>query len=156
MPYATFDQVIRNYSPLTTLVGTMESQVSTVDISSIFIANGEALINGYIMNRYITIGNEPLLTKINCDLAIADILMEKLGEVPPFMQSRYDRAIKQLEQIRDGEIVLVGSGTAATDGGDNEAWSSTQSFHSIFSPVLRPESQKVDLDRVEADLAERT
>lgn len=153
MPYATIDDVFRRYRPIRSIVGSSDTSVDSVDISSIYIADQEALIDGYLSRRYITPLAEPvgpLITRIASDLSVFNLLVEKLPEVPDFMQPRYDRSINDLEMLRDGKMDLT-SQTVLTDAGDEEAWSSTQDFHPVVSPVLDPIDQAVDVDQVNAD-----
>lgn len=152
MSYAAFDDVLKRYKPIGTMIGVGSLQVTTVDVSSIFIADAEGFVNGYLGFRYVVpVTTEPLITQVTCDIAIANMMLEKLGNIPDFMQPRYDRAVKQLENLRDGEMVLTGSGTTGVTTGDNEAYSTTGSYHAIFSPVLSDVDQAADSDLIDAE-----
>jgi phage gp36-like protein len=149
MSYATIENVYGRYSPIHTLVGSLANQVDSLDVSSVFISDAENLIDAYISRRYATpvTSGFQILTQIASDLAIFNMLVEKLPETPDFFQPRYDRSIKTLEMIADGKINLPLA--IEVQSGDQEAWSSTQTFHPIFSPVLNPVDQAVDKDQID-------
>jgi len=147
--YATIDDVFARYRPLSTTVGTGSFEVTSVDVSSVYIAQAEGLVNGYLAGRYkLPLPSDPLIRRMTADLAIFDIMVERLPEVPDFMQERYNRTIELLQMIRNGKID-VASATEIGSGGDFEAWSTTTDFHPVFSPVLNELDQAADHDRVE-------
>lgn len=155
MAYASFDDVISRYRPLSTIVGSADQMVRTLDVSSVFVYGAEGIMDAYLSKKYVTpVPSGPLVTQIASDLAIFNILVEKQPQVPDFMKDRYDRSIKMLEQIAAGELVLS-SATVLTTG-DQEAWSSTQNYHTIFDPTLPPDEQQVDTDRYTAAQDERS
>lgn len=156
MAYATISDIFKRYRPINTVVGSSNNQVTSNDVSSAFIFDQEGLIDSYLSSRYITpLSPVPqLITKIASDLTIFEIMVEKLPEVPDFMQARYDRAIKNLELIRDGKMILPSSATLVSTG-DNEAWSSSGGKHPIFHPALDDVDQKVDKDWVDEGKEER-
>lgn len=152
MAYATIDDVFARYAPINTMVGTGANDVTSVEVSSIFIADAESLMDTHLAKRYVVpVYAEPVITMIATDLAISHMMMEKLGELPNFMQSRYDRAIGMLEKLSDGDLILTSGSTSVVTSGDNFAWSSTGSYHSIFSPVLGELDQSVDQDYIDAE-----
>lgn len=150
MPYSNIDDVFKRYRPISTLIGFEQTQVSSVDVSSIFISDADALIDTYLAKRYeIPISDNPVVRRISADLAIFNMLVEKLPETPDFFQPRYDRAIRDLEMLRDGDTILPGA--TQVSSGDQEAYSTTQDYHPVFSPVLDPINQAVDKDQVDSD-----
>lgn len=154
MAYATITDVFVRYKPIRTMVGSSDLMVTSEDVSSIFIADAENYINGFLALRYeVPVPDSALVRQCAADLAIFNMLVEKLPDIPDFIQGRYDRWHKTLEMLRDGEMVL----TSATviESGDQEAWSSTEDYHPIFSPVLDPVDQRVDIDWVESEKAAR-
>lgn len=156
MSYADIDDVFGRYSPINTLIGSGSNQVTSVDISSVYIADAESLIDSYIGRRYEVPLSSPtsLITSIASDLAIFNMLVERLPQTPDFFQPRYDRAIKNLEMLRDGKMLIPGATEVTT--GDQEAWSSTQSYHPVFNPVLDAEDQRVDKDQVDQAISDRS
>ena len=156
MPYATSDDIFSRYKPIRTLVGVSSFEVASLDVSSIFIRDAESLVDAYVGIRYTTPVTpvSGLVTQITSDLAIFAMMAEKHVNVPDQMQARYDRSITLLEMIRDGKMTL-GNSVTLSSGGDEEAWSSNQDFHSIFSPVLGELDQAVDKDQVEAEQDDR-
>lgn len=92
---------------------------------------------------------------IASDLAIANMMFEKLGELPNFMQPRYDRAMMMLEKLSTGDLILTSNSTSNVTTGDNFAWSTNIDYHSIFSPVLDELDQAADKDQIYADQNER-
>jgi len=155
MAYADPADVVNRFKPLKSMLGVETLDVSSSELSSIYINDACSLIDGYLGSKYVTpiVPTPQLLTQISCDLSIFNILVEKAPGMPDWMQARYDRAIKLLELIRDGSIVL--SATIVGSLGDNFAWSTTQDYHSIFSPVIDELSQSPDQDRVDVELNER-
>lgn len=125
MAYATAQDVINRYKPLQTMIGTASLDVTTVDIASVYIADGEAMVNAYLSTRYITpLANEPLLTSITSDIAIYRLLVDKAPRIPDFMQKRYENALALLISIKSGDMVLNAStATMVATGGDQFAWS---------------------------------
>ena len=147
MAYATITDVFARYKPIGSMVGAGSLDVTSEDVSSVFIADAEGFMNAFLAARYVVpVTTEPLVTQIAADLAISNMMFEKLGAVPDFMQARYDRANDYLERLAKGELLLIGSGTTQITSGDNEAWSSVGSYHPVFSPVLDPLDQAVDRD----------
>lgn len=156
MAYATIDDVFARYKPIRTLVGVGSFQVSSDDVSSIFVLDAESFVDAYLSRKYETpITPVPaMITQVSTDLAIFNMMVEKQIQVPDAMQARYDRSVKTLEMLRDGEMTLPTSVTMVSTG-DNEAWSAQQDYHSTFSPVLDELQQRVDEDWVEFDVDER-
>jgi phage gp36-like protein len=150
--YATIADVFARYSPIHTMVGTLANEVSSVNVSSIYIADAESYINMYLGSRYVVpLTPEPAITQLTSDLAIYHMCVDRLPRVPEFMQGRYDRAIATLEKLRDGTMVLNPASNSLVSSGDNFAFSTTQSYHPIFSPVLHELDQQVDTDQVRYD-----
>lgn len=156
MAYATSDDIFSRYKPIRTMVGASSFEVASIDVTSIFIHDAESLVDAYVGIKYATpiTPVSGLVTQITSDLTIFAMLAEKHINVPDQMQARYDRSISLLEMIRDGKMTL-GSSVSVNAGGDEEAWSSNQDFHSIFSPVLDELEQAVDDDMVEAERNDR-
>ena len=144
MPYATIDDVFARF-PVQTLVGTGTNEVSSFEVSSIFIQDAEGVVNAFLGSKYVLpLTTVPLVTQITADLAIFNMLSERTGRVPQAVQSRYDRVISYLEMLRDGGMVLNANSQTLSSSGDSFAWSSTGSYHQTFSPVLDELDQRVD------------
>ncbi len=156
MAYANITDVFARYKPIGSMVGNGSLDVNSNDVASIFISDAEGFMNAFLASRYvIPVTTEPLITQIAADLAIFNMMAEKLGAVPDFMQGRYDRANSYLEKLTKGEMLLVASGTTQITTGDSEAWSTTGSYHPVFSPVLSPLDQAADSDYVDAERDKR-
>ena len=156
MAYATIDDIFSRYAPIHTMVGTGTSDVTSVEVSSIFISDAESFMNTFLAKRYVTpVTTEPVITMIASDLAISNMMFEKLGELPNFIQPRYERAMMMLQKLADGDLVLTSGSTSLVTTGDNFAWSTTQNYHSIFSPVLDELDQAADVDAINADINAR-
>lgn len=142
MAYATADDVINRYKPLITMIGTASLDVTTVDIASVYIADGESMVNAYLSTRYVTpLANEPLLTSITSDIAIYRLLSDKAPRIPDFMQKRYENAMALLISIKSGDMVLNSSTlTLTTTGGDQFAWSNVTE-PGFGGPVFHPAEQ---------------
>jgi phage gp36-like protein len=156
MAYATINNVFKQYRPINTLIGFDDNQITSVDISSIFIAQAESFADAFLSRRYaVPLNPVPyFITQLVTDLSIFNMLVEKLPETPDFFQSRYDRSMEILKMLRDGEMDISSQTLVST--GDQEAWSSTDDYHPVFSPVLDPKDQAVDSDQVAADKSDRT
>ncbi len=156
MAYATIQDVFSRYAPISTMVGAGTNDVTSVEVSSIFIADAESFMDAHLAKRYVVpVTTEPLVTMIATDLALANMLFEKLGELPGFMQPRYDRSLSMLEKLAAGDLILTSSLTTLVASGDQFAWSSTASYHPVFSPVLNPLDQAVDQDYIDDEKATR-
>ena len=156
MSYATIDDVFSRYAPINTMVGTGDNDVTSVEVSSIFIADAESFMNAHLAKRYtVPVPTESLITMIATDLAIANMLFEKLGEIPGFIQPRYDRAISMLDKLASGDLILTSASVSLVSTGDQFAFSTTQGFHAVFSPILGELNQSVDQDYIESEKADR-
>lgn len=156
MAYARIDDIFARYAPIHTMVGTGTQDVTSLEVSSIFIADAESFMNTFLAKRYDTpVATEPVITMIAADLAISNMMFEKLGELPNFIQPRYDRAMMMLEKLSNGDLILTSNSTTIVTTGDNFAWSSTFNYHATFSPVLDELDQAVDRTWVESDQDER-
>ena len=157
MPYATISDVFARYKPLSTMVGNNSYDVSSKQVSSAFIADAEGFVDAYISARYVTpltAPVPPLIRQITADIAIFNMVVEKMPNVPDFMQPRYDRNMEILKMLRDGDMLLPTSSTMVSTG-DQEVWSNNQDFHSIFSPVLTELDQAADDDQVRKERDDR-
>ena len=159
MAYASIDDVFARFPAIATNVGTGQYDVTSNQVSSTFIRMVEGLIDAKLSQRYVvplsTTSLSPLITMITADLAIFDMLVDKLPTVPEFAQGRYDRAMDLLKMICEGKLDLPGATEASTTGGDLEIWSTTMDYHPVFSPVLGELEQAADSDRVDADRTDR-
>jgi phage gp36-like protein len=126
--------------------------VSSVNVNSVYISDAESYIDAFLSVKYVTpiTPVSPLITMIASDLAIFHLLSEKLPTVPEFMDKRFARANDILTKLRDGKMQLVAS-VQVSSHGDSFAWSSTQQYHPIFSPVLPETMQRPDSIRVSDD-----
>jgi phage gp36-like protein len=157
MAYAAFSDVITRYRPLSTMVGTGAYDVTSLEVSSVFIWQSEAYVDAYLARRYsvpMTAPISPLITQVTADLAIFAMLAEKLPSVPEFIDKRRERAEGILGMIADGKLTITSASTVSSQG-DNFAWSATMGHHPIFSPVINELDQIADIDRVEADRWDR-
>jgi phage gp36-like protein len=126
MAYATLNDVLRRYTPIVSMLGTGSLQITSNDISSVYIADAEGIINLYLGSRYQTpLAADPAITDLCSDIAIYRILADKAPRIPDFMQARYTNATSILSMIRDGQMTLgTNSGQQmVTSGGDEFAWS---------------------------------
>lgn len=153
MAYATIDDIFSRYKPIRTMIGVSSFEVASLDVASIFIFDAESMADAYLGVKYVVPVNpvSGLITKITSDLAIFAMLADKHTNVPDIMEARYERSIDQLEMLRDGKLTLGSSVTVAA-GGDDEAFSTTEDFHPVFSPVLGELDQSVDIDRVNEEI----
>ena len=108
MAYATITDVFARYKPIGSMVGAGSLDVTSDDVASIFISDAEGFMNAFLAARYVVpVTTEPLITMIAADLAISNMMFEKLGAIPDFMQGRYNRAEGYLTKLTTGEMLLV-------------------------------------------------
>lgn len=142
MPYAVADDVIRRYNPISSMLGAGSLQVSTVDIASVYIADGESIVNAFLARRYVLpLTNEPILTDLTSDIAVYRILSDRAPRIPDFMQTRYTNAMSLLTMLRDGGMDLTMSNTVdAGASTDQYAWSNVADPDGPLQngPVFRP------------------
>lgn len=123
-PYATVDDVLRRYSPMRSMIGVGSTDITTIDIASVYIADGQSIINGYLSRRYVLpLTPEPILTDLCADIAIYRAIRDKQARIPEFMATRYTDAMSLLTMLRDGGMDLTGSNPVNSGGGDEFAWS---------------------------------
>ena len=152
MSYAGYDDVFKRFPAIKTMVGSGTSDVATLDVASVYVADAEGIVDAYLGSRYtLPLAASPLITKITCDIAIYDLGVDRMPRIPEWMQKRYDSAISLLEKLRDGDMILNPASYTTVSTGDNEAWSSTGSYHPVFSPVLKETEQSVDTSFVDAE-----
>lgn len=155
-PYATIDDVFGRF-PINTLVGSGPNDVTSIEVSSVFINDAQGIVDAHLSQRYtIPVVAEPLITHITADLAIFNMLAERTGRVPQVMQSRYDRALSYLIALRDGTMNLNPNSQTFNTSADQFAWSTTEGYHPTFSPVLDELEQRVDKDWVDSDKDDRS
>ena len=139
MPYSTLDDVLTAYNPVRSFVGSGTFDVTTVEISSRFIPQAEAKINAYLAARYvIPLGDEPLITQICSDLVVCALLRDRAPRMPEFMNNRCIEANSLLAALRDGTMVLVGSGTTQITSGDQYVWSNVDPNEGFPGPIFTP------------------
>lgn len=157
MAYSSLTDIFVRYRPITTMVGTGDYDVTSAEVTSVFIAQSDGIIDGYLAKRYVVplSTTPPLITLISADLSIHSMLAEKLPTVPEFIDKRYERAMNLLTAIMSGTMTLGNSVTEVTSAGDNYAWSPNMGYHPTFDPNLRDVDQAADIDRVNASKSER-
>lgn len=158
MSYATLTDVTARYRPITTMIGSGSYDVSSVEVASIFIADAESYVDGWLASKYnvpLASPAPPLITQVTADLAISNMLSEKLPQIPEFIDKRRDRAIKTLQSLAAGSMSLGNSWSVVGSVGDNFAWSANMGYHPTFDPALSADEQTVDIQRVDAALTER-
>lgn len=151
MSYATFADVVSRYKPIQTMVGSDSSTyVTTAEVASVYIWQSESYVDAFLGMRYpVPLATvPPLITQVTADLALFHLMVEKLPQVPDFMEKRKDRCDEILRSLRDGRMVLPNISTVNSQG-DNFAWSSTQDFHPAFDPILRDIDQRADQSEIE-------
>jgi phage gp36-like protein len=155
MAYAVISDVLTRYPPIHSMIGTGSGEVTSLQVTSVYINDGEGFVNAYLGAKYaVPLVTEPIITSLTSDLAIYKLLEDKVPRIPEFMQRRHDNAIKTLEMLRDGKMVLSSSQTLITSG-DQEAYSTTQDYHPVFSPVIGELHTGPDTDQIDAERDER-
>lgn len=136
MAYAVIDDVFKRYPMVSNLVGSGTNLVASVDVASIYIADGESYVNAFLAARYtMPLVTEPLLTSLTSDIAIYRMFEDKLPRFPDAIEKRYTNAISILWALQAGKMRLTSS-NLVTSGGDQDAWSSANSnAGSIFQPA---------------------
>jgi phage gp36-like protein len=134
--YATISDVFKRYPLVENVVGAGVDQVGSVDVSSVYIADSESIVNAYLSRRYVLpLTIEPILTWITSDIAIYRLFEDKLPRFPDAIEKRYTAAMSMLSNIQLGKIDLTLSLQQVTSGGDQDAWTSASSW---VGPVFQP------------------
>jgi phage gp36-like protein len=158
MGYTALSIVLARFPALETAVGTGEHEVTSIEVSSVFVYQADGLIDGYLSQQYLVPFDansiHPLIERISTDIVICDLVRDRLPQTPEYIINRCDAAMALLEKLREGDMTLPGV-TLANTTGDNEVWSNVEGYHAIFSPVLDPLDQASDRDRVESDVDDR-
>ncbi len=130
--YATFTDVLKRYNPLTTMIGTGTQDVTTTDISSIYVADAEGFVNAFLSSRYVIplAMPEPIITQITADIAIYKLLEDRAPRIPEFAQARYTNVVSLLMMLRDGGMSIT-SQTGVLSG-DQYVWSNVFSTPPAF------------------------
>jgi len=156
--YTDIDTVFAKFPAIETAVGTGEFEIASLDVTSVFINQASGLVDAYLSTRYEVPFNvasiHPMVTRITTDIAICDMVRDRLPQTPEWIVSRCEDAMRMLEALRDGKMNLPGL-TLANTTGDQEVWSTVDGYHPVFSPVLDPLEQAVDVDRVDYDEDQR-
>jgi len=123
--YAEFTDITKRYNPITTMIGSGANDVSTADVTSIYIRDAMSIVNAYLSRRYITpLNPEPILTDLTSDIAIYRMLSDRAPRIPDYMEKRYTNAMSMLTMLRDGGMDLTASSQSINSGGgDQFAWS---------------------------------
>lgn len=151
MAYATISDVFKRFPPIHTMVGTGPNDVSSVDVSSIYIYDADSYVNAFLGARYtIPLTAEPLVTMLSSDIAIFRMCQDRMPRIPDYIKGRFDHVNSLLGMLRDGQMILSSSQSIVTDG-NQEAWTGNQNYHPVFSTVLDPLDQSVDQDHVDAE-----
>lgn len=134
MAYATAEDVFVRYPPITTMISSADTDVSTDAVSSVYIADAESYVNAYLRGRYVTpLSPEPIITQITTDIAIYRMIEEHAPRIPDMAEKRWLNANSTLCMLRDGYMLLdPSSQVLVTTGGDQEVWGSNQDSHKIF------------------------
>lgn len=156
MAYATINDIFSRYPPISSLVGSGGNAITSVDVSSVYIKDAEAVVNAYLAARYVLpLVAEPIVVKITSDIAICNMARDYWPRFPEHLQRRCDSSEAMLEMLRDGKMRLDPNSNTIISTGDQDAFSTTNSYHSIFSPVLDELDQSADSDWISDDLNER-
>lgn len=157
MAYSSIDDVFTRYPRIASMVGSGTNDVTSSEVTSSYIAEADAYIDAYLGARWtVPFSPAPIMVRwLSADIAICNLIFEHQKKAPQIINDRWERVEKKLEALRDGKMVLVGSGAVAVSSGDQEVWSTTQNHHPTFSPVLDPLEQRVDRDHVVEDRAAR-
>lgn len=124
-PYAVPSDVFLRYTPITTIVGSDSTSVTTNAVSSIYIADAQSYIDAFLRARYVTpLVPEPIITQITTDIAIYRMVEDHAPRIPDLALSRWTQANSILGMLRDGTMLLdPASQTVVTSGGDQDVWS---------------------------------
>lgn len=145
-PYATAADVLNRYPPITTIVGSDSTEVTTAQINSVYIADAQSYVDAYLRARYVTpLAAEPIITQITTDIAIYRMVEDHAPRIPDLALSRWTAANSTLMMLRDGVMLLdPASQSIVTSGGDQDVWSTDQEQ---CGPVFRaPESYNRNRD----------
>lgn len=144
MAYATIDDVFKRYPLVASIVGSGSNFIASVDVASIYISDGESIIDAFLRSQYITpLVVEPMITWIASDIAIYRMIEDKLPRFPEAVEKRYTNAMCMLWMLQQNKMTLAS--TAINQAGDNDAWSSVQS---VQGPIFRPAEEVTNCQSV--------
>lgn len=121
MPYCTVDDIKKSIPEANIIQLTDDAGTGVIDQTKVneAIAYADQLIDGYLRGRYsLPLNPVPgLVNKLSVDLAIFHLYSRRFElEMPESMMAKYKNAIKLLEQIQKG-LVLLGIESSETGPG---------------------------------------
>jgi len=157
MSYATIDDVFTRYPRIESMVGSGTNDVTSLEVSSSYIADAESYVDAYLGAKYVVpFSSAPTIVRwLTADIAICNMVFEHTKKAPQLINDRWERINSTLDKLRDGKMTLVGGSVTEVSSGDQEVWSTTQDWHPTFSSVLDPTEQRVDRDHSLSDRADR-
>jgi phage gp36-like protein len=146
--YATISDVFKRYPLVGNVVGSGSNLVASADVSSIYIADGQSIVDAFLRAKYVTpLVVEPLVVQITSDIAIYRIFEDKLPRFPDAVEKRYTNAMSMLSMLQSGKLTLASS-QIVNSGGDNDAWSSVQSYAGV---IFRPAEELTNIQSIYPD-----
>jgi len=115
MPYTTLDNIVNQISEATVIQLTDDYQSEAVDGDRITeaITDADAIIDGYCSGRYVVPFNPvpAIIAKCSLDIAIYNLYARRVETMPEVRDKNYNNAIKLLQSIAKGDILLNGTTT---------------------------------------------
>ena len=114
MAYCTIDDILKKIPQATVIQLTDDEGTGTVNADRVdeAIEGADAEINGYCATRY-TVPLNPvpeIIVKLSADLAIYNLYARVVENIPDTRQQQRNAAIKLLERIADGKVLLGSAG----------------------------------------------
>jgi len=112
MSYATLDDLERRIAPqtLVELADDDGDGAADAEVIAAALADADAAIDSYLAARYATPLTSPpaILTRLAADIAVHALFARKRSVLSPEQDWRHETAIKTLQAIQEGRVLLVG------------------------------------------------
>lgn len=113
--YTTLIKITGQLSDATVIQLTDDEQLEVINAERVdeAIANADAVIDGYCSGRYVVPFDPapPIIAKCSLDMAIYNLYARRVETMPEVRDKNYNNAIKLLEAIASGKVMLNGTST---------------------------------------------
>lgn len=113
--YTALIKITGQLSDATVIQLTDDEQLDVINTERVdeAIANADAIIDGYCSGRYV-VPFDPapaIIAKCSLDMAIYNLYARRVETMPEVRDKNYNNAIKLLQSIAKGEVLLGGTST---------------------------------------------
>lgn len=113
--YTALEKITGQLSEATVIQLTDDEQLDVVNSDRVdeAISSADAIIDGYCSGRYVVpfVPAPAIIAKCSLDMAIYNLYARRVETMPEVRDKNYNNAIKLLQSIAKGEVLLNGSTT---------------------------------------------